>query len=120
MAKFFKPKQKEISSKHFSVKVIDIDIKGRSVCKDATNPKVTWFVEGGLLGEELIVRTKDLKKDIGIAEIISVKSRSNDRISPKCKYYAQCGGCSLQHMPIDLEINAKVSGLRHHYSSFPA
>lgn len=112
MAKFFKPKQKEISSKHFSVKVIDIDIKGRSVCKDATNPKVTWFVEGGLLGEELIVRTKDLKKDIGIAEIISVKSRSNDRVSPKCKYYAQCGGCSLQHMPIDLEINAKVSGLK--------
>ena len=61
MVHFFKPKPKEVSTKHFSLNITDIDMKGRGV---ARLNNVTWFVQGALPGEEVVVRTIDLKKDL--------------------------------------------------------
>lgn len=109
MVKFFKPQPKEVSNKHFSLMISDIDLRGRGVAK---LNNVTWFVEGALLGEEVIVRAIDLKKNIGEAELISVKKRANDRLSPKCSYFGKCGGCSLQHMSSSVQLENKEQGLR--------
>ncbi len=109
MVHFFKPQQKEISTKHFALTITDLDIHGRGVAK---NGNITWFVEGALPGEEVIVRTIDIKKNIGNAELISVKKRSVARVSPKCEYVPHCGGCSLQHMTPAMELTAKVQGVK--------
>jgi 23S rRNA (uracil1939-C5)-methyltransferase len=109
MVHFFRPQQKEISSKHFALNITDLDIKGRGV---ARLDNCTWFVEGALPGEEVIVRTIDLKKNIGIAELISVKKRSDKRLHPFCPNFAKCGGCSLQHMSVEHEMQSKVEGIK--------
>ena len=109
MVQFFKPKQKEVSTKHFALTILDLDMKGRGVGK-ANN--VTWFVKGALAGEEVIVRAIDVKKNIGNAELISIKRRSPARIKSICENSDKCGGCSLLHMTLEEELNAKVNGIK--------
>lgn len=109
MVKFFKPQKKEVSAKHFSLTIIDIDIKGRGVAK---SEGVTWFVEGALPNEEVIVRAVNQNKTIGTAELISVKRRNEERLSPICKYASKCGGCSLLSMPMHIETKAKSEGIK--------
>ena len=109
MVKFFKPQKKEVSAKHFALNIIDADISGRGVARDGNG--VTWFVPGALPGEEVVVRAVSVKKNnIGEAELISVKKRSEQRISPKCQF-SGCGGCSLQHISVELEKKFKADGV---------
>lgn len=109
MVKFFKPQKKEVSPKHFALSIIDADISGRGVARDGNG--ITWFVPGALPGEEVVVRAVSVKKNnIGEAELISVKKRSEQRISPKCPNTG-CGGCSLQHISVELEKRFKADGI---------
>ena len=109
MVKFFKPQKKEISPKHFALNIVDVDITGRGVARD--DKGITWFVPGALSGEEVVVRTVSVKKNgTGEAELISVKKRSDIRISPKCPNH-NCGGCSLQHMSVEHEKEFKARGV---------
>lgn len=55
-----------------------------------------------LPGEEVQVYYSPKK-----AELIKVLSPSLERQKPKCKHFAFCGGCSLQHMPYKLQLQQK-------------
>ncbi len=109
MVNFYKPEPRKISVKHFSVNVTDIDIKGRGVGKENG---VTWFIPGALINEKVVVREKSRKGNIGEAELISVLERNPERLSPKCRYFNSCGGCSLQYMPLAMENKIKVDGFK--------
>lgn len=109
MVRFYKPTPKEVSPSHFELKIKDLDTRGRGIgqCNG-----ITWFVEGALIGESVIVRAIEQKKNTGIAELITVKNRSEERVVPSCPYYGKCGGCSLLHMNIATESQSKISGVK--------
>ncbi|MGN1393303.1 MAG: 23S rRNA (uracil(1939)-C(5))-methyltransferase RlmD [Succinivibrionaceae bacterium] len=109
MVQFFKPQAKEVSTKHFLLNITDIDLKGRGVGKCGN---ITWFVNGALSGEDVVVRATDLKKNIGEAELICVKKTSPYRIKALCPYFGKCGGCSLQNMSSSMQLDIKVQGLK--------
>ena len=109
MVRFYKPAPKEVSPQHFELKIKDLDTRCRGV---GQANGVTWFVEGALPGEEVVVRALELKKNIGIAQLMTVKKRSEERISATCPYSSKCGGCSLLHMGTSTEGKAKTASIK--------
>ncbi|MGL5947746.1 MAG: 23S rRNA (uracil(1939)-C(5))-methyltransferase RlmD [Aeromonas sp.] len=71
------------------------------------------FVEGALPGERVRVRVLEDKKNYSHGQLIKVLEPSAARQVPLCPHYAQCGGCSAQHMPRADQQAAKAEGLTH-------
>ncbi len=65
------------------------------------------FVQGALPGEEVVaVVEKEYPKYIR-AELKKIRKKSNDRIQPPCDIYEACGGCQLQHLRYDKQLEFK-------------
>ncbi len=78
-----------------SALVTDLSHDGKGVVK--LDGRV-YFVPGALPGE--VVEFVPFKKRRGkfSGKIVSVESRSPDRVEPECEYFGICGGCTLQHL----------------------
>lgn len=63
------------------------------------------FVDGALPGEQVDVDILRSKKDFVEAQVVSVDVGHAGRVKPACPYYAQCGGCNLQHASMELQIH---------------
>jgi len=65
------------------------------------------FVPGLLPGEEAEVRVDTVQKRFAFGSIVHLVSESEDRVSPPCAYYGECGGCSCQHMRYEAQLEFK-------------
>ena len=83
----------------------------------------TVFVSGALAAETVIARTIRRRPSFDEAVVEEVLEASPDRVVPKCPYAGVCGGCSLQHLAADKQIEHKESVLfellRHHAGISP-
>jgi 23S rRNA (uracil1939-C5)-methyltransferase len=94
----------------------------RGACIAHTDDGLVVFVHFGVPGEEVIAEVLKAKKDHVEARVVEVLRASPERVQPACPYFGACGGCNLQHLPYDkqLEIKhdvvvetlARVGGLR--------
>jgi 23S rRNA (uracil1939-C5)-methyltransferase len=41
------------------------------------------------------------------ARVVAIVTPSPDRMPPRCSHYGECGGCSLQHLPLDRYLKLK-------------
>ena len=67
----------------------------------------TVFVEGGLPGEDLLIRITEVKKNYAAADLLKIINASHDRVKPPCEIYRECGGCQLQHLSYEGQLMAK-------------
>jgi len=74
------------------------------------------FVEGVIEGEEVEVTITRSRKNYSEAEISSILTPSDDRVSPPCKYYQHCGGCQYQHMTYREELRMKQAQVAEMFS----
>ncbi|HER23522.1 MAG TPA: 23S rRNA (uracil(1939)-C(5))-methyltransferase RlmD [Candidatus Atribacteria bacterium] len=65
------------------------------------------FVPKIILGERVRVRITDVKKNFARGKLIQVISSSPDRINPPCPVYHLCGGCQLQHIAYEKQLEMK-------------
>ena len=65
------------------------------------------FIEGGLPGEEVIYATFNKKNNYEIAHAVRIVRPSFLRVTPKCRYFGVCGGCSMQHLEARAQVAAK-------------
>jgi len=70
------------------------------------------FVEGGAPCETVHCRITEEKKTWARAEILEIITPSPVRVKPVCSFYTQCGGCNLQHIDYNAQLELKVSILR--------
>ncbi len=76
----------------------------------------TIFVENALAGEQVefnYVNTRS-QYDEGVAE--NIINASEQRTEPGCEYFGYCGGCSLQHMHADAQLEHKQSVLLEQFT----
>ncbi|PHK49519.1 23S rRNA (uracil(1939)-C(5))-methyltransferase RlmD [Staphylococcus edaphicus] len=85
-------------------KVIDLTHEGHGVVKFDRYP---IFVPNALIDELITFKVIKVKKNFAIGKLIEIKEKSNDRIEPPCVYYYKCGGCQLQHMTYQAQLNMK-------------
>lgn len=72
-----------------------LDQEGRGVTH--VNGK-TVFVEGALPAEKVTFQSFRIKPSYEVGRVVEVLKESNLRVQPKCRHYAVCGGCKLQHL----------------------
>jgi len=60
-------------------------------------------------GDLVQVRLEKVKKSYAEAKLLRVLEASSDRIEPKCPYFGECGGCSLQMITNEKQRDVKQS-----------
>ena len=68
----------------------------------------TLFVPEALPGERIKARVVKTGKQYGFAKILEIIKSSEHRKKPACPIYNQCGGCSLQHMSYEQQLQQKT------------
>ncbi|MDD3382363.1 MAG: 23S rRNA (uracil(1939)-C(5))-methyltransferase RlmD [Bacilli bacterium] len=69
--------------------------------------RLAVFVENALVDEEVEVKITNTYDKYATAEIVKIKKISPSRVKPRCPYYEKCGGCQLQHLEYEEQLNQK-------------
>ena len=69
------------------------------------------FISGALPGEKVTFIYTLQRRSHAEGKVEEVLEASPDRVEPKCKHYAICGGCSLQHLSTDAQIKYKQQSM---------
>lgn len=67
----------------------------------------TVFVNGALPNETVKVKIIEIKKSYAVGKLLEVLEKSPDRVEPLCPIYEKCGGCQLQHMSYEGQLEVK-------------
>lgn len=71
----------------------------------------TTFVRDALPGERVTFTHTRRRGSFDEGNTVEVLSASPDRVQPDCQHYGICGGCSLQHMQHQAQIQHKHNSL---------
>lgn len=67
----------------------------------------TVFIIGALPGEQVYFKYLAKHKDFDEGLVVEICKPSGERVEPKCEHFGVCGGCSLQHLKADQQIQHK-------------
>ena len=91
------------------LKIQDVAFGGKGVGRE--NGKavfVPYTIEGETVSAEIVRE----KKQFAEAELVDVKERSLDRVTPECPYFGRCGGCAYQHIAYEHQLAIKWRQVR--------
>ncbi|WP_010529626.1 23S rRNA (uracil(1939)-C(5))-methyltransferase RlmD [Lentibacillus jeotgali] len=71
------------------------------------------FVPYALPGEEGEVKVVKVNKNFGFGKLLNVTKSSEERVEPPCDVYYKCGGCQLQHMSYDMQLDMKQEQVKN-------
>jgi len=86
-----------------------LDLSAQGIAHDDEGKVV--FVDGALPGEKVQVEITRRQKNYNKARAVEVIHASPLRVTPKCIYFGQCGGCVMQHLDPDAQIAIKQRAL---------
>jgi 23S rRNA (uracil1939-C5)-methyltransferase len=72
----------------------------------------TAFVAGALPGERIRFRRTFRHRQHDEAQLLEVLEPSPSRVVPRCAHFGVCGGCALQHLAPEAQLEAKQVELR--------
>ena len=67
----------------------------------------TVFVKGALPGETILAELFVVKKSYASGKIVKIIEASPQRVEPACPFYNECGGCQLQHLSYEGQLEVK-------------
>ena len=71
----------------------------------------TVFIDGALPGEDVMFVYRARRGRFDEGRTVEVLTASPQRATPRCPHFGVCGGCSLQHMAPEAQIEAKQAVL---------
>lgn len=101
-------RRRSLPAEPVELAVEDLSHDGRGVASMG-DKKV--FLHGALPGETVLARITDRKRRYDEGETLELLAASSQRVEPRCPHFGQCGGCSLQHLDPDRQIEAKQNTL---------
>lgn len=87
----------------------DMGIDGEGIGK---YEGMTFFVKDAVIGDRIKARITKLKKNYGYARIEELIEPSKYRVSPECELYKRCGGCQIQAMDYQKQLEFKQDKIR--------
>ena len=73
------------------------------------------FVPGALPGESIKFRRTRAHRQHDEAELIEVLTPAAGRVVPRCPHFGVCGGCALQHLAPEAQLEARQAELRDNF-----
>lgn len=73
----------------------------------------TLFVKDAVPGDTVEAKIVKCKKNYAYARLEKVLSPSPFRVEPKCAYHRQCGGCQLQTLSYEKQLEFKQQKIRN-------
>jgi len=68
----------------------------------------TVFVEGAMPGERVLIKIVKVTRSYAYGKLMHIIQRSSNRVEPKCPYFKYCGGCQLQHISYEGQLEYKT------------
>jgi 23S rRNA (uracil1939-C5)-methyltransferase len=87
--------------------LIDITSMGESGEGIGKLDGFTVFVQDAIPGDRVKTRLIKVKKAYAVGKLIQVIEPSEKRIEAPCPYAAKCGGCQIQHMGYEAQLEQK-------------
>ncbi len=85
-------------------RIESLDHEGRGVTH--ADGKVI-FVDGALPGEIVDFSPYQRKPSYELAQISRIVRTSPQRVTPGCRHFGKCGGCSMQHLDLAAQASVK-------------
>jgi tRNA/tmRNA/rRNA uracil-C5-methylase (TrmA/RlmC/RlmD family) len=76
------------------------------------------FVPRALPGEEIIAKVTKATPTFAEAALTKIVKKSRDRVQPPCNFYDRCGGCQLQHLSYNKQLDFKKDLLAQALAKF--
>ena len=73
----------------------------------------TLFVKDAVVGDELTVKVLKTKKTYGYAKIETIVTPSPFRVTPRCELASRCGGCQIQQLSYEKQLEYKQNKVRN-------
>ena len=94
-----------------TLKIEDCGIDGEGIGKA---DGFTVFVKDAVIGDTVRAKIMKAKKNYGYGRLEEIITPSPDRVEPKCQFARQCGGCQLQTLSYEKQLEFKTSKVRGH------
>lgn len=114
MAKRYRRK-KAIPKEPVEITIDSLSHEGRGVGKIDGK---TVFVDGALPDEVVEMQYTYSRGKFDEGRVINVIKASPLRVEPPCEHFGVCGGCSMQHMSVDAQIEHKQNILKEQLLHF--
>ena len=73
----------------------------------------TLFVKDAVIGDTVKVKLMKTKKSYGYARLMEIVEPSKDRVEPRCAFARQCGGCQIQALSYEKQLEYKQSKIKN-------
>ena len=108
MVNFFKENTKKTvknkEKQKLTVKVEKLDTNGCGVAYYKDKP---IFINGSLPNEVVDVQLVEQKNKYSRGKLLSINNTSEKRVAVKCQHFNLCGGCDIQHVAYEEQLNFK-------------
>src|SRR5699024_3424774 len=91
-------------NEHMTVTFTDLTHEGNGVAKIDGYP---IFVPEALPDETGEIRVVKANKKFGFGKLIQLTDSNEERTTPPCPVFYKCGGCQLQHMSYEMQLQMK-------------
>ena len=93
----------------FDLEITDMGVDGEGI---GHYDGMTFFVKDALIGDVIRARATKLKKNYGYARVEEVLTPSTFRVEPECPHHRRCGGCQIQALSYEKQLEFKQEKVR--------
>ena len=94
------------------LRIADMGNDGEGIGK--TEDGYTLFVKDAVIGDKVQVKVIKAKKSYGYGRLMEVLEPSPDRVEPLCPQARPCGGCQLQALSYEKQLEYKQNRVKSH------
>lgn len=73
----------------------------------------TFFIKHAVIGDVIQALVLKIKKTYGYAKIVKILESSPFRVTPLCPLEGKCGGCQLQHLAYEKQLEYKQNKVKN-------
>ena len=93
-----------------TIRIEDMGVDGEGIGKVDNIP---LFVKDALIGDVVSVKIMKMKKNYGYARLLEILEPSKDRVTPPCEFHRSCGGCQIQALSYEKQLEFKQCKIRN-------